>query len=477
MAKKKTEKESVRQDDVMPEQEKNRIHTLVENQRKYFRSGETKSIKHRKRALKSLYSVIKHHESEIFEALRTDLGKPDFESFTTELGLVLHEISVQRKNLKKWSKPKKAKTTFLSYPAKAKIFPEPFGTTLIMSPWNYPVLLSLQPLVTAIAAGNTAIVKTSEYSPATSEILETIIQESFDPSFVALVKGGFLANQLLLNETFDFIFFTGSPSVGKVVMENAAKNLTPVCLELGGKSPCIVDESANLPIAARRIVWGKLLNAGQTCVAPDYILVHESQKKDLLTQISDEIALQYGDNPIENPEYPKIINTKHFCRLYSLAPSAQVDTASNKIAPTVLDLGDIHSEQALTHPCMREEIFGPIFPIITYTDLEDVIDFIYTRPSPLALYLFSQDKAVQKKILSTLRFGGGCLNDVILHLTPTELPFGGIGQSGMGQYHGKYGFDTFTHLKSVLIQSPKTDMKYRYAPHKNHLKLVRKILK
>ena len=477
MAKKKTASEPIAQDDLMPEQEKNRIRSLVKSQKDYFRTGETKNIKHRKQALKSLYSVIKHHESEILEALKTDLGKSEFESFTTELGLVLHEITYQKKNLKKWSKIRKAKCNFISYPAKAKIIPEPFGTTLIMSPWNYPFLLSLQPLVTAIAAGNTAILKTSEYSPATSAILETIIQESFDPSFVALVKGGFLANQLLLNESFDFIFFTGSPTVGKVVMETAAKNLTPVCLELGGKSPCIIDESARLPIAARRIVWGKLLNAGQTCVAPDYILVHESLKKDLLSQLSDEIALQYGDNPIENPEYPKIINSKHFCRIYSLAPTAQVDTATNKIAPTILDLGDIHSEQALTHPCMREEIFGPIFPVISYTDLEDVIDFVYSRPSPLALYLFSQDKAVQKKILSTLRFGGGCLNDVIMHLTTNQLPFGGIGQSGMGQYHGKYGFDTFTHLKSILIQSPKSDSKYRYAPHKDYIKLVRRILK
>lgn len=477
MAKKKTASETLPQDDHMPEQEKNRIRSLVEAQKNYFRSGESKNIKHRKQALKSLYSVIKHHESEIYDALKADLGKPEFEAYTTEIGFVLHEISYQRKHLKKWSKPKKASGSFISYPAKAKIIPEPFGNVLIMSPWNYPFLLSLQPLVTAIAAGNTAILKTSEYSPATSSILETIIQESFDPNFVALVKGGFLTNQLLMNESFDFIFFTGSPAVGKVVMETAAKTLTPVCLELGGKSPCIVEESANLPIAARRIVWGKLLNAGQTCVAPDYILVHESLKKDLLHQLADEIALQYGDNPLENPEYPKIINMKHFCRIYALAPTAQVDTASNKIAPTILDLGDIHSEQAQTHPSMREEIFGPIFPVITYKELDEVIDFIHSRPSPLALYLFSQNKHVQEKILTTLRFGGGCVNDVILHLSSSELPFGGIGQSGMGQYHGKYGFDTFTHLKSVLIQSPKTDTKYRYAPHKDYIKLVRRILK
>ena len=452
-------------------------HDIVTKQKEFFKTGVTKPVKWRIKQLKKLLSAIKAHEADILQALMTDLKKNEFEAYSTEIGLVYNEIQYHKKHVKKWAKIKKPHGELFFFPGKTRVYPEPFGCTLIMSPWNYPFLLTIDPLVSAISAGNTAILKTSEYSPATSQVIENIIKESFMPEFITTVQGGYVQNQQLLHEHFDFIFFTGSSAVGKVVMESAAKFLTPVCLELGGKSPCIVDKTANIQIAARRIVWGKFLNAGQTCVAPDYVLVDESVKESLVEAINQEIINQYGDDPLSNPDLPKIINSTHFSRLVSLAPDAITNSAANKIAPTLMDLGAINSETVLNHPVMKQEIFGPLLPIITFTSLDEVIDFVYNRPTPLALYFFSKNRKSQKQIFNTLRFGGGCINDVVYQLVSDKLPFGGCGESGMGSYHGKYGFDTFTHLKGVLKQSSWLDLKFRYAPHENNLDTVKKFLK
>lgn len=446
--------------------EKQELHRLIESQREYFSSGITLPVSWRKAQLKKLYASIKKHEADIFQALKNDLNKSEYEAFTTESGFILREISHHLKCIKKWSRTKKIRGDEAYKPAKYNVITEPFGITLIASPWNYPFLLSFQPLISALAAGNTAIIKTSEYSPASNKVIEQIVSETFPSEYVSVVQGGYIQNQLLLHEKFDFIFFTGSSRVGKSVMEAAAKTLTPVCLELGGKCPCIVEEDAPVAVTARRIVWGKFLNAGQTCVAPDYILVHESKKQALIKALEDEVFIQYGENPLTNEDYPKIINSKHFSRLFSMAPDASADPASNKIAPTILDLGSIDSSNATTHPSMKEEIFGPILPVITYTELDEALDFIRRLPVPLSLYLFTRNKLTQKRIVSSMRFGGGCINDVLCHLGTSKIPFGGCGESGMGMYHGKYGFDTFSRRKSILIQSHRKDRKLRYGPHK-----------
>ena len=451
------------------EQVKDLIHSQIIAQKNFFKTNETKSLKWRLNQLKKLYNSIKKHDAEIMQALHTDLGKSEFEAYVTEEGGVLHEISVAKKNLKKWAKTKKI--------SNGKIMAEPLGTVLIIAPWNYPFLLTLQPLVSSIAAGNTAVVKCSEWSPATNSVIKSIIEETFVPEHVLYVEPGYQQNQMLMKERFDFIFFTGSPKVGKVIMENAAKTLTPVCLELGGKSPCVVDETANINLAARKIIWGKLLNAGQTCVAPDYVLVKDSIKDALIKSLYEEMELLYGDRILENPEYPKIINSRHFTRLFSMVPEAKVDTSTNKIAPMILDLGDLKNSEAQNHPTMKEEIFGPLLPVITYENLDDAIDFVASKPSPLALYLFTKEKWVQKKVLGNLKFGGGCINDVIMHLSTDGLPFGGIGESGMGCYHGEYGFKTFSHFKPILVLSPNKDTKYRYSSHGKYLKTIRKFFK
>ena len=453
------------------------LHNLVTKQKEFFKSGVTKPVKWRIKQLNKLLSAIKAHEADIIQALQTDLGKSEFEAYSTEIGMVYNEIRYQKKHVKKWAKTKKPSGELFFFPGKPRIQPEPFGCTLIMSPWNYPFMLTIDPLVSAISAGNTAVLKTSEYSPATSQVIENIIKESFLPEFITTVQGGYVQNQLLLHEHFDFIFFTGSSNVGKVVMESAAKFLTPVCLELGGKSPCIVDKTANIPITARRIVWGKFLNAGQTCVAPDYVLVDESIKDKLVQALNQEILTQFGEDPLENPDLPKIINSTHFSRLVSLAPDAQTNSATNKIAPTLMDLGAINSKNVANHPVMKDEIFGPLLPIISFTNLDEVIDFVYQRPTPLALYYFSKNRKSQKKIFNTLRFGGGCINDVVYQLVTDKLPFGGCGESGMGSYHGKFGFDAFTHYKGILKQSSWMDLKVRYAPYENKLDTVKKFLK
>lgn len=454
-----------------------RLQTIVEKQRAFFSSGETRNIKWRKTQLKKLYDSIKQNETQIAQALRDDLFKSPFESYATETGLVLSEIQNQIKHLSSWSREGKTPIDLASFPGRTHIITEPYGVSLIMSPWNYPFMLSIEPLVNALAAGNTAVLKPSRYSAKTSAIMEKILTETFPPEYVSVIQGGHLQNTALLSCHFDFIFFTGSEKVGKIVMESAAKFLTPICLELGGKSPVIITESANIKLTARRLVWGKFLNAGQTCVAPDYVLVDNKQKGILLASLNEEIKKQFGNDPLTDNDFPKIINEKHFKRLANLAPQARKNEVSNKIAPTVIDLGELGSLEAKENPLMKEEIFGPLLPVISYHSLSDVIPYINEKKTPLALYIFSTNKKETRKLLSSIQSGGGCVNDVVLHLTGSSSPFGGLGESGMGCYHGKFGFDTFSHKRSILMQSPFVDIPLRYAPYKDKLKLLKLFLK
>ncbi len=391
--------------------------------------------------------------------------------------MVLDELRYIAKHLEKWAKPKRVPTPLSQFPSRSFICKEPYGVTLVMSPWNYPFLLSLDPLIGSIAAGNCVILKPSAYAPHTSHLLADLISSVFSPAHVAVVEGGREENSSLLEQRFDFIFFTGSVSVGKLVMEKAAQNLTPVVLELGGKSPCIIDETANLPMAARRLVFGKLLNAGQTCVAPDYVLVKRERKEDLISLLKSNIQDALGQNPGKNPEFPKIINQKHFQRLCAILEGetillgGETDEAALTIAPTV-------TEASAENPSMQEEIFGPILPILTYDKPDDAIRFIREREKPLALYLFTESKAFEKRILQEVSFGGGCINDTIIHLATHHMPFGGVGHSGMGSYHGKKSFDAFTHEKSIVKKSSSVDLPVRYHPYtEKKLKMLKKFLK
>ena len=395
-----------------------------------------------------------------------------------ETGLVLDEISYMLKHIRRFAREKRVRTPLAQFHSRSSKKPSPYGVTLIMSPWNYPFMLTLSPLADALAAGNTAVVKPSAYSPYTSEIIMKILSQCFDPQYVAVVTGGRTENTCLLREHFDYIFFTGSQAVGKEVMRNAAEHLTPVTLELGGKSPCIVDQSANIRLAARRIVFGKYLNCGQTCVAPDYIYCHRSVKDALVKEIKQQIQIQYGREPLHNPDYGKIINEKHFDRILGLIEERKTvhggnsDRKALRIEPTVLD------NVTFSDPVMQEEIFGPVMPILVFDSLEEVIDRINTMPHPLALYFFTSDKAAAKEITSRCGFGGGCINDTIIHLATTEMGFGGFGESGMGAYHGKTGFDTFSHYKSIVDKKTWLDLPMRYQPYrKMHEKMVRFFLK
>ncbi|MFD3447459.1 aldehyde dehydrogenase [Microbacteriaceae bacterium 4G12] len=453
------------------------IKGLIDKQREYFHSGHTKSLEIRLLHLQALYEGIQRYEPQIFESLKKDLNKSDVESYTTEIGYILKEISFIKKHLASWMKPQKVKTPLTHFGSKGKIVPEPYGVTLIMAPWNYPFQLAIAPLVGAIAAGNTAIIKPSELTPHVSQVIHHIIEEVFEDHHVAVVEGGVDVSTQLLEQTFDYIFFTGSIGVGKIVMEAAAKRLIPVTLELGGKSPCIVHKDANLKIAARRIVWGKFLNAGQTCVAPDYVYVHKQIKDELIAYIKEEIERQYSKKPLENENYVRIVSERHFARLVSFLQDGEVviggGTEERKllIEPTLLE--GIQWDDAV----MQDEIFGPILPMLEYDDIEDVIGTIQKHPKPLALYLFTESKQVQEAITQRVSYGGGCMNDTVYHLATTYLPFGGVGTSGIGSYHGEYSFRAFSHYKSVLYQSTKWDLKLRYDTSKKALKFVRKLLK
>ena len=459
----------------MTEQE---IKTIVTRQRKYFQTGSTLPVNTRLNALRRLYAAISGSEKEIHEALKKDLGKSGFESYMCETGLVLEEISYMLKHTARFAREKRVRTPLAQFHSRSFQKPSPYGVTLIMSPWNYPFMLTLSPLVDALAAGNTAVVKPSAYSPNTSEVLRKILSQCFEPQYVAVVTGGRAENTCLLHEHFDYIFFTGSQTVGKEVMRNAAEYLTPVTLELGGKSPCIVDQTADIRLAARRVVFGKYLNCGQTCVAPDYIYCQRSVKDAFIKEVQKQIKKQYGRHPLDNPDYGKIINEKHFDRILGLIDEKKVvqgggsDRKTLRIEPTVMD------NVAFSDPVMQEEIFGPVMPILTFDSIDEVIHRINAMPHPLALYLFTSDKKTEKKVISRCGFGGGCINDTIIHLATTEMGFGGFGESGMGAYHGKIGFDTFTHYKSIVDKKTWLDLPIRYQPYRKlHEKMVRFFLK
>ncbi len=455
------------------------INALLEKQRAYYRSGATIPVGFRVEQLKKLYTTVRKYQTEINDALKSDLGKSHYEGFMCESGLVLTEISYMIKHTKKFAKRKTVATPLAQFHSHSYKQPVPYGNTLIMSPWNYPFLLTLAPLADALAAGNTAIVKPSAYSPATSRIVEKIITECFAPEYVAVVTGGRAENTALLDQKFDFVFFTGSQAVGKEVLRHTAEHLTPAVLELGGKSPCIVDSGANIKLAAKRIVFGKYLNCGQTCVAPDYILCDRSVKDEFVKAVVAEIKKQYGEKPLENRDYGKIINEKHFARLCGLIDTTKVVIGGNtnpntcQIAPTVMD--NVTFDDAV----MGEEIFGPIMPIITFDDFDTVVDDLKTKDEPLALYLFTSDKKHIKRVTTELSYGGGCINDAVIHLATSEMGFGGVGKSGMGSYHGKDGFDAFSHYKSIVDKKTWFDLPMRYQPYTSKLyeKLLHMFLK
>lgn len=453
------------------------INEIVEKQRIFFHKGITLDVTYRIDALKKLQKAINMHESDIMEALKKDLSKAPFEAYATEIGIVLEEIRYMIKHLPKWSRMKRVPTPITQFKSKSYIVTEPYGVCLIMSPWNYPFQLTLAPLIGAIAGGNCSVVKPSAYSPHTSAAITTILQEIFQPEYITVIQGGREANQKLLEEKFDYIFFTGGVEVGKLVMKAASNHLTPVSLELGGKSPCIVDKQADIDLAARRIVWGKFLNAGQTCVAPDYLFVHKEVKQQLLRCMKKYMEEFFGKNPCQNNDYPKIINEKHFTRIKDYMSCGKLiiggtfDEKSLRIAPTILD--NIKWDDIV----MQEEIFGPILPIIEFSDISEVILEVNSRPKPLALYLFTTNKEVENKVIRVVSFGGGCINDTIVHLGTSHMPFGGVGESGMGGYHGKWSFTTFTHTKSILKKSNLIDLRIRYQPYGNKLALLKKLMK
>ena len=454
------------------------INDLVQKQKQYFKSSNTLPIKNRIFYLKKLYQAINNNIDEIANALFLDLGKSKSEAYMCEIGLVLNEISFMLKNIKRLSKPRKCKTPLAQFHAKSFQIAQPYGVVLIMSPWNYPFLLSLDPLIEAIAAGNTVVLKPSKYSPYTSEIIKKLINEVFNSEYAEVIFGGADVNQALIIQDFDYIFFTGSKNVGKIVYEAASKKMIPVTLELGGKSPCIIDNKVNLKLAARRIAWGKYLNLGQTCVAPDYVLCHEDVYDEFLKLLKGEIISQYTNNPLKNCEYGKIINQKHFDRALNLLDNnkiyygGKIDKERLKIEPTIM------IDVTLDDNVMKEEIFAPILPVIKISSINNAIDYIANFDVPLAFYIFSNNKKNINRLLKELEFGGGCVNDCVMHLATSYLSFGGFKDSGLGSYHGKTGFDTFSHYKSILDKKNWIDMPMRYKPRSNFKDaLVKKFLK
>ena len=453
------------------------VSEIIQAQKAYFQSGKTLDVFARMAALKRLRGMIETREEAILEALREDLGKSHFEGYMSEVGMVLDELTYMRKNLARLAGPRRVRTPLAQFSARSYKLPSPYGCVLIISPWNYPFYLSVTPMVDALAGGNTVVIKPSAYSPATSAIVAELVRECFPPEYVAVVSGGRDVNQSLLDQPFDYIFFTGSKTVGRLVMEKASAHLTPVTLELGGKSPCIVDRSADLKTAAARIAFGKFLNVGQTCVAPDYLIVHADIRDEFLPLLAAEIHKQYGQHPLENADYGRIINDKHFQRLLGLLESGTIyaggrHDGSRRIEPTVL------TDVRLDSPIMQEEIFGPLLPVLTFHKTADIYPIVAANPTPLAFYLFTTDKAQERELTRRVSFGGGCVNDTIIHLATTEMGFGGVGESGMGSYHGQAGFDTFTHYKSMVNKANWIDLKMRYQPYSEAmLKVVKMFLK
>ena len=440
------------------------IAQLVKSQKKYFRDGEPRSFEIRKVCLEKLRNMVSENEDKLCEAIRKDFGKPYFESFSTEIYTVLHEIDFHLKNLQKWMEPESVGGPMVSFPSKSVIYKQPLGTVLIIGAWNYPIHLALMPLIGAISAGNTAVLKPSEIASETSSVLHSLISDSFDPGVIAVVEGGVDETTELLNQPFDKIFFTGSSRVGKIVMKAAAEKLIPVTLELGGKSPAIVHENADIGVSAKRIWWGKTINAGQTCVAPDFVAVHESVRDEFISQSKKVLSEFFGDDYQTGENYTRIVNESHFDRLQNLLDKSEVifggitKKETLFIEPTTIK-ADWDSE------IMQDEIFGPLMPILTYSDSTELIEKLRDKPSPLALYLFTKDAGLEDQVINQVPFGGGCVNETVQHLGNPNLPFGGVGNSGMGSYHGKYSFDTFSRNKSIMKKPFWPDPDFRYPPY------------
>ena len=452
--------------------------SIIQRQRQFFLTGATRSLSFRKDQLRRLYENVRKYESRILAALNADMHKPAFEAYSGEVGFVLEEIRFAIKNVDRWAKVTRVPTPLLHFRAHSEIHYDPYGTVLVIAPWNYPFQLLIAPVVGAIAAGNTVVVKPSEIASATERVVVELIGETFDDKFVAAYPGGVEATKELLSHQFDYIFFTGGSAIGKIVMAAATKYLTPLTLELGGKSPAIVDKDADLDVTARRLVWGKFYNAGQTCVAPDYLLVHKSIRDLLVEKIGREIEKSYGPEPMSSPDYASIIDQRHFDRLTALIPTGKVlrggqfDRASRRIAPTLMEC------QGMSEAVMADELFGPILPIIAFESLDGAIAMVRERPNPLALYFFSNDKSRQDRVIGELAFGGGCINDTLIHLGNPHLPFGGVGMSGMGGYHGKFSFEAFSHRKGIIRKAFRPDFPVRYAPYNRlKLRLIRLLMK
>ena len=454
------------------------IEKIVQRQREYFRSGATLSYAVRMEALKRIRWALGRYEEELQKALGQDLHKAKMESYMAEIALTKAELSYCMKHLKGWMQQEHVKSSLANFHSSAFTVAEPYGVVLVMAPWNYPAMLCLEPVINAVAAGNCVTLKPSAYAPATSAVLSNMIAACLPPEYVTVVEGGRKENADLLEQRFDYIFFTGGVTVGRLVLEKAAKHLTPVTLELGGKSPCIVDKTADIPLAAKRIVFGKLLNAGQTCVAPDYLLVAPEIKDALIAAMKQELECMLGSHPLENEEYPRIVNEKHYRRIMELLKGESVavggygDPDTLRIAPTILD------EVTLESPVMKEEIFGPILPVLTFRDREELLRIVRHFEKPLACYLFTRDKKMEQWVIRHISFGGGCINDTIVHLATSEMGFGGVGYSGMGSYHGKRGFETFSHRKSVLKKHNWIDLPMRYHPYsETKEKIIRAVLR
>ena len=453
----------------------NSIEQTFHNSTQYFKTHVTKDLKFRRKQLKLLGKSIKNHETALLEAFQKDLGKNKVEAYATEIGFTLKSIKNARKELKNWAKRKPVNTPIYMFPTKSYIIKEPYGTVLIIGPFNYPFQLLIEPLIGAIAAGNTAILKPSEFTPNVSEVIKHVIEDVFDPEYISICEGDAETTQSLIRLPFDYIFFTGSEQVGKIVYQAASKNLTPVTLELGGKSPVIIDETANIKVASERISFGKFTNAGQTCVAPDYILVNRKVKDELIAALKKTITEFYGNNIQESPDFGRIVNHKHFSRLDNLLKVHHAEIAfgggSNEderyIAPTLLDGITFNAK------IMEDEIFGPILPIITYDDFDEAIDLIRSKPKPLSLYLFSEDENATERVLNEISFGGGAINDTLMQLANSNLPFGGVGASGIGQYHGKYSFNTFSHDKSYIFKSTRLESSLLFPPYKGKFKYIK----
>ena len=455
----------------------NTIPDIISSQRELFKSQKTKDLDYRLSLLRALKVEILANEQAVIGALNKDFKKSEFEGYLSEFGIVISELNFAIKNLKRWAKPKRIKSSLLTFPSKDYLYPEPFGTALIIAPWNYPFLLAMEPLIMAIAAGNTVVIKPSELTENTSKLITRIIKNVFPETIATSIQGGVEISTELLAQKWDYIFFTGSTHVGKIVAQAAAKHLTPVVLELGGKSPCIIDDSVNLKLVARRLVWGKLLNGGQTCIAPDYVIAKSNIKEDLIAVLKTEINKQYGENPENSLDFPRIVNKNNTKRLETLLQDSnivfggKINVNECYISPTLVDQPSLNSQ------LMQEEIFGPILPILTYNTEEDIEHIIWNLEKPLSLYVFSNKTSFIKSTIEKYSFGGGVINDLLIHFGNHRLPFGGVGASGMGKYHGKHGFNAFSNTKPIVKRGNWFDPSFRYAPYKGKMSLLKLVFK